>query len=1179
MLAWRKVSLKYRLMLLTLLSSGIGLVVALTAFLAYQDRTIRAHKLEELDSAAGLIGTNSAAALVFDDSAEGIRVLQALDSRKNIQEVVLYRPDGSVFAKYLRRDYSATMEKGQDVSEDQVEWTKDHLSSYRPLELKGRRIGFLYVEADLEDLRGESRAAKLLAIPLFGMTLLLIAALTLQLQKSITEPIRRLAGIAKEVAEEKNYGLRALPGGGPEVLQLGADFNHMLEEIEARDKALREARGLLEERVVERTMALEQEIAERQKAEVQLQESGELFRALNNAAPVGIVSEGKDGKIRQSNPQFLKMFGYTAADLEGKCIDELLAPEEMLEAARSMSQHVAAGRTLHRTVKRQRKDRTLLDVEVFAAQLTFDGKPQGQIAIYLDISRRVEAEKAIRESEQLLRTLSAAAPIGIFRADPAGRCVYVNQRWCEMSGRSAESAMGFGWLDSIHPEDREQVRRLWKTGTELGMELQDESRFQTPDGLTNWIYWKSRGLYSADGSLLGYVGVVEDITKRRAAEQRLVEAKEAADQANQAKSEFLANMSHEIRTPMNGILGMTELALETEMSPEQSEYLGMVKGCAESLLEIIDDVLNFSKIEHGTIEIEAIPFSLLDCVEGALQPVIIRAQQKGIELEWMPRGDLPEWIVGDSTRLRQVLINLLGNAVKFTEEGEVTLEVECLDANQQTARVKFAVKDTGVGIPKERQQIIFEAFRQSDSTVTREFGGTGLGLSISDRIVKMMGGEIRVESSLRKGSIFSFEVIFARSEKKEVAGVEEIHDEVLPQAQVLLVDDREAGRELGKWFMKWWGLHVDVARNAAEAKEKFDKTSQEKSPYAVVLIDQNLNGTDGFEVVKEIRRSASEKITSIIMMSSTPVFSQDFRNNHYGVFRRLTKPLKRSLLKQSLRAALTRGVAEAATANSHGEAPLRSQRKILLVEDNAVNQKLAIRNLEKMGHQVVLARNGFEACEVLKFDKFDLVLMDLQMPVMGGLEATQKIRESEQETGQHVPIVAMTAHAAAQDERRCRESGMDGYLAKPIRREQLANEIKRLTQQGELQAAEMPPALTSEPLTADWNLQEVLERVDGDRDFLRELLVMFREDARVSMEKAKAALASGELAELSRAAHTMKGMMKNLAMGTGAEIASSLEMAARNDSKDEAAELLEKLEKAMAVILPEVEAQMTEVKA
>ena len=557
------------------------------------------------------------------------------------------------------------------------------------------------------------------------------------------------------------------PLEGPELGQLGSAFDHMLEIIESRDQELRDARDLLEARVGERTMALEQEIAERQRAQLHLQESEELFRALNEAAPVGIVSGTNDGIIRLSNPAFRKMFGYTQEELAGESLSDLVLTPAMREGWIPVNQLLQSGRAVHYAVKRRRKDGREIDVEVFGAPLKLEGRVQGFLAIYVDISERVGAEKTIRESEELFRLLSSAAPIGIFRADREGRWVYVNQRWSEMSGRAAETALGYGWLEAVHPEDREATERLWKTAAEMGMELQDETRFLTPDGNTNWVYWGSRALHGPDGSLIGYVGVIEDITKRRSAEQRLLEAKQAAESANEAKSQFLANMSHEIRTPMNGILGMTELALETPLNGQQREYLEMVKGCAESLLEIIEDILDFSKIETGKTELEQVSFSILDCVENALQPVTMRAQEKGLELEWSVRGDVPETVQGDPTRLRQVLINLLGNAVKFTDAGEVSLGIECLKRSEEEAEIRFEVRDTGVGIPAEYYSKIFDAFQQCDTSVTRQHGGTGLGLSISARIVRMMGGEIQVESRAGEGSCFFFTIKLKTAESAE----------------------------------------------------------------------------------------------------------------------------------------------------------------------------------------------------------------------------------------------------------------------------------------------------------------------------------------------------------------------------------------------------------------------------
>jgi PAS domain S-box-containing protein len=827
-------------------------------------------------------------------------------------------------------------------------------------------------------------------------------------------------------------------------------------------------------------------------------------------------------------------------------------------------------------LKRRRKDGKEIDVDAFGAPLQLGGERKGFLAIYVDISERMEAEKAIRESEELFRTLSSAAPIGIFRADREGRWVYVNQRWSEMTGRAAETALGYGWLEAVHPKDREATERLWKTAAEMEMELQDETRFLTPDGNINWVYWGSRALHGPDGSLIGYVGVIEDISKRRAAEQRLLEAKQSAESANEAKSQFLANMSHEIRTPMNGILGMTELALETPLSIQQREYLEMVKGCAESLLEIIEDILDFSKIENGKAELDHVPFSILECVENALQPVTMRAQQKGLELEWSVRGDLPERVRGDPIRLRQILINLLGNAVKFTEAGEVSLGLECLKRSEEEAEIRFEVRDTGVGIPAEHHSKIFDAFQQCDTSVTRQFGGTGLGLSISARIVRMMGGEIQVESAAGKGSRFFFTVKLKMAESAERADEEE---EKLPRVKVLVVEERKSSQELLVWLMSRWGLEVEVAESVEEARASLARQKEEHEPYRVVLINPNLHGADGYDVAREIRANAPRETTAILMMSSAASILEDARAAECGVFRRLRKPLRRRVLWESLRAALTQEKPETPPfiqpqANAAG-----GHFRILLVEDNAVNQKLAMRLLEKMGHQVALANNGAEACEALCTARYDIVLMDLQMPVMGGLEATCKIRERELLSGQHVPIVAMTAHAAEQDEKRCLEAGMDGYLTKPIRREVLRKEIDRaVTQNGPAENCG-EPAPHSELSEAEWNVRELLERLEGDQDFLRELLQIFRADSATSLMKVREALALKDLAEVSRAAHTLKGMLKNLSMNAAAEVAAALETAARNGARAEAETLLERLDRSLAGIMPEVETHLAEVRA
>lgn len=1170
-------SLKSRLVLLTLVSSSVGLLLAFSLFVLYDEHLLRDHKMEELRSAADLTGTNSAAALVFDDSAEGTKILLALKTRIHIRQGVLYRTDGTVMSTYQREGFAGLYPAIDTAGENKVQWVGDHLEIVRPVLLDGRQIGSLYLEAGVGDIREERRKIEWLAIPLFLATLLLITLLTWLLQRSITRPILVLADIARRVKTDQVYSLRAPATGHSEVERLGNDFNHMLDAIEQRDRELRDARDTLERRVAERTTALEQEISERHKAELLLKESEELFRALNEASPVGIVSESPEGTIRQSNPAFRQMFGYTAEELAGKSIVELLASGDLQEDATTLRRQVREGRVLRRTLRRRKKDGSLLDVELFAAPLLVDGRAVGQLGIYLDISKRVEAELAIRESEEWFRTLSLAVPIGILRADCQGCCVYLNQRLCEICGMTAERALGFGWFASIHPEDREQAEKLWKAGVELGMELDDETRVQLPDGNINWIHWRSRPLHGPDGHLIGFVGVVEDITKRRAAEQRLLEAKRAAELANEAKSQFLANMSHEIRTPMNGILGMTELALGTALDGEQKEYLGLVKSCAESLLEIIDDLLDFSKIEAGKVELEAIPFSLLDCAEHALQPVTMRAQQKGLALQWWIRGNLPEWVEGDPTRLRQVLINLLGNAVKFTDEGDVTLGLNCLSSCESEARVQFVVTDTGIGVPREKQQKIFEAFQQSDTSVTREFGGTGLGLSISAQLVTSMGGQISVESEVGKGSCFHFTLTLKRA---AMAGQEATRDAEpgnWGHGRVLVVEDREANRELACWFLQRWGLQADTAMNAEEAMQMCAQARNERRPFAAAIVSEQLAAADDYRFVQQILQAEESGVAGIILTSAVPLFPAGKRASPVRVFQRLAMPLRLRQLREALRAALEHNPPGAETFGNQEVACTTDGRAILVVEDNAVNQKLAISLLEKMGHRAELAVNGVEACRMMSSGKFDAVLMDLQMPLMGGLEAAARIREYERAKGQYTPILAMTAHAAVQDEKRCLEAGMDGYLTKPIRRELLQKEIARVTGQNKAAEKETPGMPDAAPAGTGWNLNELRSRLDGDREFLRELLRVFREDCQSNLQKSRLAMAEGDLAGLARAAHTLKGMLRNLLMNRAAGTAGDLENAARAEKREEAAVLLTHLEQALAELLPEVDVELAEV--
>ena len=832
-----------------------------------------------------------------------------------------------------------------------------------------------------------------------------------------------------------------------------------------------------------------------------------------------------DGIITFANDRFCEVSGYSRSELLGSNHRVVNSGHHPREFFAEMWRTISSGAVWRGEVCNRRKDGHLYWVAAtIVPMLDESGLPVEYIGIRTDITARKQAESQLADQLLFSKQLIDAIPIPIYFKGTDGRYIGCNRAFAELLGihdidawlGTTVSALN---IDSSAAEfHRGKDAELFASGVVQTYEMRN---MRIGEREYSMRYHKA-ALTRTDGSVRGLIGAMIDLTERYRWEDGLILARDAAEAANRAKSDFLANMSHEIRTPMNGIIGMTDLALETRLDDEQREYLQIVKSSAEALLTIINDILDFSKIEAGKMAIEEIAFDLTRTVAETLKTMALRAHQKGLELVADIAPDIPRRVVGDPGRVRQILLNLVGNAVKFTERGEIVvrLTADRVDANQTTLR--FAVSDTGIGIAPEQQLTIFDAFAQEDASTTRRYGGTGLGLTISRRLVQLMGGELSVESTPGTGSTFSFTLrlgIDAGSAEAPAAAD-------LPGRSALIVDDNAVNREVLQRMLQRWGMRADAAESGAEATSRLAAGVRPD----VVLLDAHMPDMDGFAVGAWIRARPDLAKLPVVMLSSGAQRGDAQRCREIGLDGYFPKPVAEEELHAALQALLGQAGATAETpaefVTRHVQRDRHAALDVLLVEDNPVNQTLARRLLEKWGHRVTIAGDGQQALDAIADGRFDVALMDMQMPVMDGLAATRELRQREAQRGlPHLTVIAMTANAMQGDREACLEAGMDDYVAKPIKAAELAAKLGALAAAGGARHAAVLAGQPSAKGAARDDFDYAGAVAAMDADIVEAIAPAFLEHYPVEAERLKAALAKGDADATRRIAHSLKGTL------------------------------------------------------
>ena len=932
------------------------------------------------------------------------------------------------------------------------------------------------------------------------------------------------------------------------------------------------------------------DITELKRVQEALRESEAWFRFMANAMPQIVWTARPDGSPEYLNDRFVEYTGVPVAEVTGERWLSVLHPDDGERTMTRWMADVASGSDHDIEYRLRAVDGRFRWFKSRGLPVRDDsGQVVKWVGTITDIDDLKRAEEELRESERRLRTLTEALPHMVWTAEPDGAHDYFNARNTEYTGLAVDQLRGWDWQQTIHADDQPLCLELWSHSVATGELYEIEYRLRQFDGVYRWHLARALPLRDDTGRITKWFGSCIDIDDQKHAEEAMRRAKEVAEAANRAKDEFLAGVSHEIRTPMNAILGMTELALDTPLTAEQREYLAIVKSSADALLKVINDLLDFAKIEAGKLELDHADFSLRHVLGETLRALAFRAHKKGLELACRIDPEVPDALVGDAGRLRQVLLNLIGNAIKFTEQGEVVVRVGAgmeqtstkpdpsVPGSRPSRVVHFSISDTGIGIPREKQEKIFQAFEQADSSTTRQYEGTGLGLSIASRLVTLMGGQITVESEPGRGSTFRFSAEFGVQPHPPSA----LHERPLVDLhglRVLVVDDNATNRQILEEWLRGWHTEPLAVADGFKALDALWSAVSVGRPFALVLLDARMPGTDGMAVAESIRQNPMLSTSRIILLTSDDLRGDLARYRTLGIAAYAMKPVPQEELLEIIYEVLSRPdsaevavdrIVQFAAADSTAATPAPSARRlrILVAEDNRFNQQLVEHLLRRKAHDVWLAGDGHEALAALEQDHFDLMLLDVHMPGCDGFQVIEELRRRERATGGHLPVIALTARAMRSDRERCLQAGMDDYLAKPFGFAELFRVMERVLVDRPATEPEPLPSGRPEALLDAATLRAAC---DDDPTLLRKLIQVFRADTPDALARVREAVHERDAPRLREAAHRLRGLLSTFSTLAGAE-AARLETMGASGQLDDAASTLDGLAELVGRLGPELE--------